>query len=461
VAESPAPRWGTPRSTKPTYGAQLAKVAAALGYSLFDWQRLVADVAMEHNDGTYQYRTVGVSVGRQNGKTALASARIAFELLQPGHVVAFTAQDRNMARSKWEEHCELILTSSLAKRVRRVARANGQEALHMLNGSQYRVVTPNRKGARGLSLDLVVIDEALTHDMQVIAALQPTLATKPNGQLWVLSNAGDANSTMLAHYRNLGHTQQPGQDTRLCWQEWAPAEDDFDHLDPQVWHQAIPTLTESKGVTLEAIAEAASTNEPESFTREYLNVWPALEAVAVISPDDWNALEQPDMPLGNDVVLGLDISPNRDHATIAACGRNGDFTPVELVENRAYVGWVPARLVELWQKWRAPVVIDGGAPAGSLIVELEKAGVQVIAIGMRDYARACGSFYDAVIDGTVSHLGDRLLTDAVHAASKRSLAEQWAWNRRSTVDITPLVAVTLARWGHVAAREPVKTPAIH
>ena len=454
------PRWATSRTAADSHGGHLAKVAAALGWDLFAWQRLVADVALEHLNGIYRYRTVGVSVGRQNGKTALAASRIALELLHPGHVVAFTAQDRNMARAKWEEHCELILDSSLAKRVRRVARANGQEALHMTNGAQYRVVTPNRKGARGLTLDLVVIDEALTHDMTVIAALQPTMATKPNGQLWVLSNAGDAQSTMLAHYRNLGHQAQDGDEGRLCWMEWSPAEDKFDPLDPAVWRQAIPTLAEEAGVTLEAVAEAAATTEPELFAREWLNVWPALEAVAVIGMGDWEKLERADVLLGHQVILGVDISPNRDSASIAACGQQGAFTPVEVVDHRAHVGWVHDRIVELWGKWHAPVVIDGGAPAGSLIAPLEQAGVQVVPLGMRDYARACGSFYDGVIDGTVTHLGDRLLTDAVGAASKRRLAEQWAWNRRSTVDITPLVAATLARWGVVAGTQTLPKPAV-
>ena len=454
MPDSPAPRWGTARSELSTHGDKLGKVSRALGFPLFDWQQQVADVALEHEAGRYRYRTVGCSVGRQNGKTQLALARIALELLQDKHTVAFTAQDRTMARAKWAEFCELILASSLASRVKRVAYANGQECLYMNNGSKFLIVTPNRKGARGLTLDLVVIDEALTHDMSVVAALQPTMATKPNGQLWILSNAGDANSTMLSHYRNLGHQAQT-ENTRLCWLEWAPHSDKFDHLDEAVWRQAIPTLSELGGVTLEAVAEAAATSEPELFTREMLNVWPALQAVAAISMGDWEKLEKHDMQLGHEVVMAIDIAPNRDFATIAACGRNGAFTPVEIIENRAHVGWVVERAKELHDKWRAPFVIDGGAPAGSLIVELERAGVKVIPIGMRDYARSCGSFYDGVIDGTISHLGDRMLTDAVGAASKRKLAEQWAWNRRSTVDITPLVAATLARWGVVSAYEPV------
>lgn len=457
----PAPaRWATARTDAETYGGHLAQVAEALGWDLFQWQRQVADVALEHVGGQYRYRTVGASVGRQNGKTALAASRIAYELLKPGHVVAFTAQNRGMARYLWEAHTELIIGSSLGKRVKRIIRANGQEALIMHNGAQYRVVTPNRKGSRGLTCDLVVIDEALHIGMDVVAALQPTMATRPNAQFWILSNAGDSDSVMLAHYRNLGHEQRDGDDGRLCWMEWAPTEDKIDPLDREVWYQAIPTLSEEQGVTVQAVAEAAETTAADMFAREWLNVWPAAEAIAVIEMADWLNLERTDILLGEHVVLGVDISPNRDSAAIAVSGLSGAFTPVEIIDHRYHVGWVEGRLIELCKKWRAGVVIDGGSPAGTLIPVVEQAGINVTALGMRDYARACGSFYDGVQEKTVAHLGDRLLNDAVGAATKRRLSDQWAWNRRSTVDITPLVAATLARWGCVSGTQKTARPAV-
>ena len=72
-------RWATERNPdRLTHGAQLAKVAEQLGFELFEWQRQVADVALELDaEGNYHYRTVGVTVGRQNGKTALAAIRAA------------------------------------------------------------------------------------------------------------------------------------------------------------------------------------------------------------------------------------------------------------------------------------------------------------------------------------------------------------------------------------------------
>ena len=70
-------------------------------------------------------------------------------------------------------------------------------------------------------------------------------------------------------------------------------------------------------------------------------------------------------------------------------------------------------------------------------------------------AQACGQFFDAVSAGTVRHLGQPGLTAAVAGAASRPLADAWAWARRNAAtDISPLVAVTLAAWGH-ALRAPV------
>jgi hypothetical protein len=46
------------------------------------------------------------------------------------------------------------------------------------------------------------------------------------------------------------------------------------------------------------------------------------------------------------------------------------------------------------------------------------------------------------------HLGTPEMAAAVGGAAKRPLGDAWAWSRKnSTVDITPLVASTLALWG--------------
>jgi hypothetical protein len=456
-----APRWSTPRDyAYESDGERLAKVARLMGFELFAWQRLVADVGLERKGDGYRYRTVGCAVGRQSGKSKLIETRIAYELLQPQRHVAYTAQDRNMAKLKWEEHIHSLESSpALAKYIRKVSRNNGSERLYMKNGSMYSIVTPNDKGARGMSLNLMVIDEALTHPLSLVAALQPTLATRKNGQLWILSNAGiPGESELLQHYRNIGHTGVQDDNNPLAWFEWAPAEDKFDYMDEAVWRQAIPSLGESHGVLLEAVREAALTNSPDIFMKEWLNVWISSEAAQVVATELWDSLARTDIVVGSRMVLGVDISRERDRASIGVSSLVSGMTPVEVVEARDGVGWLVPRLIEIAKKWKAPVVIDAGSPAGSIIGQLENAGVKVIAIGLRDYARACGSFYDAVQERTICHLDDPNLRDAIIGSSKRPLGDSWAWNRQSTTNITPLVAVTLARYGLV--NEPEEKPVV-
>jgi hypothetical protein len=69
---------------------------------------------------------------------------------------------------------------------------------------------------------------------------------------------------------------------------------------------------------------------------------------------------------------------------------------------------------------------------------------------MREVVQACGRFFDAVMDSrTLRHGGDAALDAAVAGAIRRDLGDGWAWARKGTsVDISPLVACTLASWAH-------------
>jgi len=83
-----------------------------------------------------------------------------------------------------------------------------------------------------------------------------------------------------------------------------------------------------------------------------------------------------------------------------------------------------------------------------LIPALEEAGVEVLKASARDQADACGVIFDYAKDAKLRHLGTKELRDALKGAAKRPLGDAWAWSRKnSTVDISPLVACTLALWG--------------
>lgn len=162
------------------------------------------------------------------------------------------------------------------------------------------------------------------------------------------------------------------------------------------------------------------------------------------------------------VCFGVDVSPDRAWAAVGVAGLRADGSRhVELVEYRRGTSWVVERVAELVAKWRpAAVVVDAGSPAGSLLADLQSARVDVVLTSTRDYAQACGGFFDAVDGGFVRHRGQAELDEAVLGAQRRPLGDAWAWARKAStsVDISPLVAVTLAHWATRSVQ--VSTPMI-
>jgi hypothetical protein len=74
--------------------------------------------------------------------------------------------------------------------------------------------------------------------------------------------------------------------------------------------------------------------------------------------------------------------------------------------------------------------------------------VRVDVLSAQDYARACGAFFDTVDQKQLRHLGTTEFRSAIKGAATRPLGDAWAWSRKNSgVDITPLVAGTLALWG--------------
>lgn len=469
------PRWGTPRQlNRPTRGGLDRQVAKLLGWAYFPWQSYAADVAGEYHADTKIpcYRTVGIGVSRQNGKTTLVCSRIARQLIAPRQTVAYTAQDRGLARTKWDEHVELLMSTPFADRVGRVDRTNHREMLVMDNGSRYMPVTPTaKKAGRSLSIDLAVIDEAHAHpDMGVVSAIAPAMAARPYAQIWVLSNAGTSQSALWRHYTDIGRLEVANPGSTMCWIEYGADPDITDPFDRQAWAEANPSLGLPGGVLETALSDAALTLEHSIFLREHLNVWADNAQLTGIDAVTWAACRNDDLMPGTEVALGLDFTPERDRGALVVAGvvdhNDEAVCAIEILEAGSDLERLVSRAAEVANRWNALITIDRGSPAASAIPVLERDTARgdgthrVRLIPMTELVRACGDFHDAAIHARLSHRGDYRLTDAVIGASKRPVGEAWAWKRRGGADISPLVAATLARWGVVSAPEEL-VPAVY
>ena len=111
---------------------------------------------------------------------------------------------------------------------------------------------------------------------------------------------------------------------------------------------------------------------------------------------------------------------------------------------------------------RDPLLIaiaSSGAPAGSLIDDLVKAGItaptdkdqphrgHLAVLRTNDIVEACGQMADAMTQGLLVHVEQAPLTAAVNGARTRRVGDAWTLDRtKSLTDVSPFFAVTLARW---------------
>jgi len=96
------------------------------------------------------------------------------------------------------------------------------------------------------------------------------------------------------------------------------------------------------------------------------------------------------------------------------------------------------------------VVVDDASHEGAVIKDLEAARIEVMRPKAKGVAEAYADFIQDATDAkTLRHRGQPDLDVAVAGAVSRDVGDGGkAWGRRkSSADISPLAAVTLAAWG--------------
>lgn len=436
-------------------GSDAIDLARSAGLDLDPWQRLVLTEGLgERADGKWAARSVGLVVPRQNGKGAILEALELANLFIFGHdLTIHTAHEFKTAEEAFERVSGLIVNNDwLRKRCFKPRVSNGQLGIKTLDGKRLRFLARSQSSIRGFSTQCLILDEAFDLPAKTMNAARYAISAQPNPQIWfTTSTPGEVapKSEEVVGMAQRAKSDDPGS---LVYMEWGNGPD-VDPSSVDAWALANPGLGHRVSVeTVEEEYRSALATSMDGFLIERLGVWPStLNALWVIPAALWNQAEDPkevQPEPGDRVSFALDVDPDRTRASVAAgWGRADGATHVAVIESRPMgTRWI----VELCEKWRAPLLVDPRSPAGSLIPELEDAGVGVVRVSAGEYAQACGMFHDGIVECTVRHDGDARVTAAVAGARKRSGTDgAWMWDRRNTsVDITPLVAVTLAHWGH-------------
>jgi len=435
------------------------------GVALDPWQQFTLTESLgERADGKWAAFEVGVVVSRQNGKGGLLEARELTGLFLLGErLIIHSAHQFDTSLEAFSRLLNIIENCpELDARVQRVVRSHGEEGITLKGGQRIRFRTRTKGGGRGFTCDCLILDEAMIIPEAMHGALLPTLSARPNPQVWYTGSAVDEevhqDGVVLARIRERG---MAGNDPSLAYFEWS-VDAELERIgpdvatDPQSWATANPAL--GIRISEEHVSHELASMAARTFAVERLGIgaWPSTDpdAARVIPLDLWTELTDPASVVRDPVAFAFDVTPDRSRSAIGVAGRRPDNKwHVEVIEHRQGTDWLPERLAELVKKHKpGGVFCDATGPAASLLPELKALNVDVTPVSAKEHGQACGMFYDAALQGNIRHLGQPELAAALDGAKKRPLGDAWAWSRKtSSVDISPLVAVTIAMWGSSSA----------
>ena len=168
--------------------------------------------------GLLAYGEVDLTTPRQSGKTTLELAVLVHRCRTWARSRAlYSAQSRIHAHKKWEdEHVATLKASPFAGEFS-VRYQRGDEAIRWDNGSLHGITAPGEKSGHSEVLDLAVVDEAWAHeDARLEQGLSPTMITRPQPQLWVVSTAGTHRSAYLRGKVERGRARAASSPTRCA-----------------------------------------------------------------------------------------------------------------------------------------------------------------------------------------------------------------------------------------------------
>jgi phage terminase large subunit-like protein len=469
LPDRPPRLWQFPQRAVASAGDDAVEWAESIGfdpvvghgfYQLDEWQKFcIRGILSEDANARLCAVVCLLLLPRQNGKNVVLEVVELYGLfvldlrliLHSAHLAETSAE--HMQRL-WDA---IESDDDLSRRARRVV-ANGKERIYRTDiHCSIRFRTRSKKVGRGGSPQMAVFDEALYLNDQQVSALLPSLSAqsaRPDKPMLIYASSAPVSESAVL--RRVRSAVLAGNMPDAFMAEWSVALPDGDIVDALAvvvadragWATANPAMPARIDPEWIAATELA-TMTAEAFAIERLGV--------VFDDDDASSSELPEW--GDRVVPGsklvgvpsvaVDVAADGSWTSVCVAGAGSDGPlHVELVERLSGTASAVAVVAAVCRTHSVPVHLDPRSAAGGLIADLKAAGVEVVEVGTMDLVKACAALKRLVADGGVVHLGQGPLDAAVSAAGIRAVSDGWLWaRRRSSGDISPLVAVTVALHG--------------
>lgn len=457
-------------------GQEAVGLALQSGKHLDAWQdRILHGSLNETPQGLWLSNEVLVILSRQQGKGDTIEARELGGLFCFGERrILHSAHEQKTSNEAFQRMLVTVQSNpDLDQKVIAVSRSKGEEGITFRMdknrpGDLSRIRYVSRTGgvARGFAgTDLVVLDESMILDDPPIAAMLPTMATRPNWQVWYTGSAGDrrlrTESVVMARVRRRALRREAGL-AAFLWEAHLKHTDqcprDLDtgaftdpldvRTDPRTHAKVMPAYNVRVSPTF--IEKMLRGMAPWDFDREFLGVgdYPSDEGWHVLGEEQWSALLDPaSRRFGRPVFA---IEPDWDRratAVVMAAYREDRRVHVEVIKYAPGTAWVVdyCRALKPWRPLR--FVIDPKGPADVLAADLVNAKLRVHQCTLPEYQAWSAKMYLMCTETfDVRHIGQPTLdTAAQHVERRDTGGGRYVWKRDDAdASVAPFIGATLA-----------------
>ena len=461
-----------------TYGDAAYMFGTSFGITLDPWQKAVLDdwLAIDENN-KWVASTCGLSVPRQNGKTALVKVRAMVGIFWLGETILFTCHEVRTSRQVFDSLADILNPNGeypdVAAAVQYIKRSNGYEEIKVADwidddtgewhkGGKLLFSSRSKGASRGFTADVVIADEAMYMTDEQVAALVPTMASAAGGDMQFIMlgtppSPGDG-GTVFRNTRAAAINGEKG----VSWNEWG-ADEIGDVHDWSRIERCNPSL--GKRLMRKAVESELSVMSPDTFARERLGWWSkeSRSADHVLDEDAWNACAEKNPRKEGIVVYAVKFSPDGSVGSLAACHKPEEGKPfVYIVDSRSLssgLAWFADFLADKEDE-AAQIVVDGQSNAQALIERLLDAGVSpktIIRPKTADVIAANATLANAVMERSMCHFAQPALDASATKTTRRRIGHDGGWGFATTdeADASLIEAAALALWSaQTTKRDP-------
>lgn len=450
------PRLHTPWIGGKTRGNEIAELAEKIGQPLLPWQKLILDdmCAIDDN-GMFIKKSSLFICARQSGKSHMLRMRVLAGLFCFNEQnILMMSSHRKMVELSLEIIADIVARNPFllaqvkdGKIEAAYRKSNGKERLLLESGAKLEVVAANSDSSRGLTCDLLWIDELREVSEAAMDASKSTTLTRPNAQRFYTSNAGAVDSDVLIHMRERSMAKPPRS---LGFYEYS-ANENCDINDRSAWAAANPSL--GLLISEEAIEETIATSTVIAARTETLCQFVNTGMTSPWTPGSWEDLADSEMVMspGMLTMFAFDVDPHtkRSASLIAACllpdGRIG-LALAQTWESLVAVDelQIAVDIKALADKWHPKLILHDSYTTFAIAERLLNSGLRLEPVIGSQFYTACSTFKDAIDNRRVVHGGQKELDEQMNNVTSSRKDHGWRIIRKGKGSVAAPIGMAMA-----------------